>query len=68
MIINYVAYLTLALIVVVFFASAIRILREYERGVVFMEDEHTVVIPLDWARKLKALGRKTPPCAGASPS
>ena len=35
MIINYVAYLALALIVVVFFASAIRILREYERGVVF---------------------------------
>jgi hypothetical protein len=23
-----------------------------------MEDEHTVVIPLDWARKLKALEAK----------
>ena len=35
MIIDYVAYLVLALIVVVFLASAIRILREYQRGVVF---------------------------------
>ena len=35
MMIDYIAYLVLALIVVVFLASAIRILREYQRGVVF---------------------------------
>lgn len=35
MMINYVSYLILAVIVIMFLASAIRILREYERGVVF---------------------------------
>jgi regulator of protease activity HflC (stomatin/prohibitin superfamily) len=35
MIFDYVAYLVLALIVVSFLASAIRVLREYERGVIF---------------------------------
>src|SRR5689334_24229404 len=35
MIINYVAYLVVALLVVLFLTSAIRVLREYERGVVF---------------------------------
>ncbi|QIG46421.1 slipin family protein [Nordella sp. HKS 07] len=35
MMIDYVAYLVLAAIVILFFTSAIRILREYERGVVF---------------------------------
>lgn len=35
MIFDYVAYLVLALVVVGFLASAIRVLREYERGIVF---------------------------------
>jgi len=35
MMLDYLAYLVLAVIVIVFFTSAIRILREYERGVVF---------------------------------
>lgn len=33
--IGYVAYLLLALVVVIFLSAAIRILREYQRGVVF---------------------------------
>ena len=33
--IGYVAYLLLALVVVVFLSAAVRILREYQRGVVF---------------------------------
>jgi regulator of protease activity HflC (stomatin/prohibitin superfamily) len=35
MIFNYVAYLILALLIIGFLAAAIRVLREYERGVVF---------------------------------
>ena len=35
MMIGYVAYLILALVVIIFLSAAIRILREYERGVVF---------------------------------
>jgi regulator of protease activity HflC (stomatin/prohibitin superfamily) len=35
MMLDYIAYLVLAVIVIMFFTSAIRILREYERGVVF---------------------------------
>jgi regulator of protease activity HflC (stomatin/prohibitin superfamily) len=35
MMLDYLAYLVLAVIVIVFFTSAIRILREYQRGVVF---------------------------------
>lgn len=35
MMIDYVAYLILAVLVILFFTSAIRILREYQRGVVF---------------------------------
>lgn len=35
MMLDYLAYLVLAVIVILFFTSAIRILREYERGVVF---------------------------------
>ena len=35
MMVGYVAYLVLALVVVMFLSAAIRILREYERGVVF---------------------------------
>src|SRR5918995_531468 len=35
MIFDYVAYLVLALLIVGFLASAIRVLREYERGIVF---------------------------------
>lgn len=35
MIFDYVAYLVLALLIVGFLAAAIRVLREYERGVVF---------------------------------
>lgn len=35
MMIDYVAYLMLAVIVILFFTSAIRILREYQRGVIF---------------------------------
>ena len=35
MMFDYLAYLVLALLVVAFFASAIRVLREYQRGVVF---------------------------------
>ncbi|MEO5760539.1 MAG: SPFH domain-containing protein, partial [Mesorhizobium sp.] len=35
MIIGYVAYLILALVVLIFLSAAIRILREYQRGVVF---------------------------------
>ncbi|MBZ9662197.1 slipin family protein [Mesorhizobium sp. ESP-6-4] len=35
MMVGYVAYLIIALLVVIFLAAAIRILREYERGVVF---------------------------------
>jgi len=35
MMLDYIAYLVLAVIVIMFFTSAIRILREYQRGVVF---------------------------------
>ena len=35
MIFDYVAYLVLALLIVGFLVSAIRVLREYERGIVF---------------------------------
>ncbi|MBZ9736530.1 MULTISPECIES: slipin family protein [unclassified Mesorhizobium] len=35
MMVGYVAYLIIALLVIIFLAAAIRILREYERGVVF---------------------------------
>src|SRR5437667_5601220 len=35
MMLDYIAYLVLAVIVIMFFTSAIRILREYKRGVVF---------------------------------
>ena len=35
MIFDYIAYLVLALLIVAFLAAAIRILREYERGIVF---------------------------------
>src|SRR5215211_8631190 len=35
MIFDYVAYLIIALLVVAFLASAVRVLREYERGIVF---------------------------------
>jgi regulator of protease activity HflC (stomatin/prohibitin superfamily) len=35
MMLDYIAYLVLAVIVIMFFTAAIRILREYERGVVF---------------------------------
>ena len=35
MMLDYIAYLVLAIIVIMFFTSAIRILREYQRGVVF---------------------------------
>ena len=42
MMIDYIAYLVLALIVVVFLASSIRILREYHRGVVFTFQPGTV--------------------------
>ena len=35
MMLDYATYMLLAIIVIVFLSSAIRILREYERGVVF---------------------------------
>src|SRR5690349_13565773 len=35
MIFDYVAYLVVALLIVLFLTSAIRVLREYERGVIF---------------------------------
>jgi hypothetical protein len=35
---------------------------------VFIEDEPAVVVPLDWARKVKALEAKNAALAGASPS
>jgi regulator of protease activity HflC (stomatin/prohibitin superfamily) len=35
MMLDYIAYLVIAIIVIMFFTSAIRILREYQRGVVF---------------------------------
>src|SRR6476659_4652675 len=35
MMLDYIAYLVLAVIVIMFFTSALRVLREYQRGVVF---------------------------------
>ena len=43
MLFGYVAYLLLAVIVIVFLSAAIRILREYERGVVFTLGRFTAV-------------------------
>jgi regulator of protease activity HflC (stomatin/prohibitin superfamily) len=43
MIFDYVAYLVLALLIVGFLAAAIRVLREYERGVVFTLGRFTAV-------------------------
>jgi regulator of protease activity HflC (stomatin/prohibitin superfamily) len=43
MMIGYVAYLILALVVIMFLSAAIRILREYERGVVFTLGRFTAV-------------------------
>src|SRR6266496_6772116 len=43
MMLDYIAYLVLAVIVIMFFTSAIRILREYERGVLFTLRRYTGV-------------------------